>query len=199
MIAQISDNRLTPEEYLAFEAESFIKHEYINGRAYAMAGTTDVHNTIALNAAFALRTHIRGSGCSVYMADVKAQLSTRSNYYYPDLLVTCNPDDRETSNSKRFPKLIIEVLSDSTEAFDRGDKFVDYQSFESLEEYALINTRHRRVEVFRRSEGSLWTLQIYQDKQDKGDDTDTIVGFKSLELQVPLSVLYEDVTLQQAL
>ncbi|PZO51611.1 MAG: hypothetical protein DCF15_14725 [Phormidesmis priestleyi] len=195
MIAQLSDDRLTPEEYLAFEAESPVKHEYIDGRAYAMSGTTDVHNVLSQNALFALRIHLKGSGCSMYMANVKAQLVARSNYYYPDIFVTCNPVDRETSNSKRFPKLIIEVLSDSTEAFDRGDKFVDYQSFESLEEYVLINTRHRRVEIFRRSEGSLWTLQIYQ---DKGDDTDVVVEFKSLELKVPLSVLYEDVALQQA-
>lgn len=195
MIAQLSDDRLTPEEYLAFEAESSVKYEYIDGRAYAMAGTTDVHNVLSQNALIALRTHLRGSDCSVYIADVKVQLASRSNYYYPDLFVTCDLDDRETSNNKRFPKLIIEVLSDSTEAYNRGDKFVDYQSFESLEEYVLINTRHRRVEIFRRSEVSLWTLQIYQ---DKGDDIDVVVEFKSLELKVPLSVLYEDVALQQA-
>ena len=90
----------------------------------------------------------------MYLADVKAQLEGR-NYYYPDVLVTCNLADRETPLYKRFPKLIVEVLSPSTEAFDRGDKFIDDQSFESLEEYVLINPKHRRVEVFRRAEGGL--------------------------------------------
>ena len=132
MIAQVSNHRLTPEEYLDLEAKSSVKHEYIDGIAHAMSGTTDVHNTISLNVAFALRTHLRGTDCDVYMADVKAQLSTRSNYYYPDVMVTCSLIDRQDSISKRFPKLIVEVLSSSTEGFDRGDKFADYQSFESL-------------------------------------------------------------------
>lgn len=191
MVTQVSDNRLTPEEYLAFETDSPIKHEFIDGIAYAMSGTTDVHNTISLNLAIAIRTHTRGSDCSVYIADVKAQLTTRNNYYYPDVFVTCNLTDRETSISKRFPKLIIEVLSDSTEAFDRGDKFVDYQSFESLEEYVLVNTRHKRVEVFRRSEGGLWTMQMYQDSKQETE----VVEFQSIGLKVLLSAMYEDVSL----
>lgn len=193
MIAQISNNRLTPEEYLALEAKSSTKHEYIDGVAYAMSGTTDIHNILSLNVAFALRTHIRGSGCRVYMADVKAQLDARNNYYYPDVFVTCNPADQETSTSKRFPKLIIEVLSSSTEAFNRGDKFIDYQSFASLEEYVLINTRHQRIETFRRAEGGLWVLQVYQDI----GDGEVIVEFKSVGLKVPLSEIYEDVVLEK--
>lgn len=154
MIAQIYRSQLTPEEYLAFEEKSSAKHEYINGEVYAMSGGTDDHNTIAQNVQVALRAHLRGSNCRVYIGDVKAQLEAR-NCYYPDVLVTCNPADRETPLYKRFPKLIVEVLSPSTEAFDRGDKFIDYRSFESLEEYVLIAPKHRRVEVFRRAEGGL--------------------------------------------
>ena len=194
MTAQVSNHQLTPEEYLALEAESSVKHEYIDGVAYAMSGTTDTHNTISLNVAFALRTHLRRTDCDVYMADVKAQLSIKINYYYPDVMVTCRPIDRQDPVSKRFPKLIVEVLSPSTEGFDRGDKFVDYQSFESLEEYVLINTRHKRVEVFRRAEGGLWLLQIYQDSEDE----DIVVDFKSVGLSVPLSELYLDARLDNA-
>lgn len=74
---------------------------------------------------------------------MKARLDARNYFYYPDIIVTCDPRDQETSDHKRFPKLIVEVLSKSTEAFDRGDKFIDYQTLESLEEYVLINTRHQ--------------------------------------------------------
>ncbi|MGD1897451.1 MAG: Uma2 family endonuclease [Phormidesmis sp.] len=191
MIAQVSDSRMTPEEYLAFEQESDIKHEYVNGEVYAMSGTTDDHNTIALNVAVILRNHLRGSDCRVLIADMKAQPPIR-NYYYPDVLVTYNPADRETPLYKRFPKLIVEVLSDSTEAKDRGDKFIDYQRFESLEEYVLVNTKYKRVEIFRRSTGGLWVLQVYQEDAE----TDKVmVDFKSVDLQVSLSELYEDVTL----
>lgn len=192
MIAQISGTSMTPEEYLAFEETSPIKHEYVNGQVFAMSGGTDAHNTIALNAAIALRTHLRGTGCQTYIADVKVQPPIR-NYYYPDVFVTCDPADRETSKYKRFPKLIIEVLSASTEAFDRGDKFIDYQKIESLEEYVLINTRHQRVEVFRRSEGQLWLLQGY----DAADgQSDIVVELKSVGLSIPLAALYEDANLE---
>lgn len=191
MVAQISSTQLTPEEYLAFEEKSSVKHEYINGEIYAMSGGTDDHNTIAQNIQVALRAHLRGSNCRVYIGDVKVQPEV-SNYYYPDVLVTCNPADRETPLYKRFPKLIVEVLSPSTEAFDRGDKFVNYQSFESLEEYVLINPKHRRVEVFRRAEGSLWMLQLYREEED----TDVVVEFNSVGLKVPLSLLYEDVRVE---
>ncbi len=192
MIAQIHPNQMTPDEYLAFEEKSPIKHEYVNGEIYTMSGSTDSHNTIALNTAIALRSHLKGSDCRVYISDIKAQLATR-NYYYPDILVTCDPADQDTPLYKRFPKLIIEVLSSSTEAFDRGDKFADYQSLESLEEYVLINTNHRRVEVFRRSDRSLWMLQTYRENKD---DAEVIVEFLSVGLKVSLSALYEDVKLK---
>ncbi len=101
---------------------------YIDGQVYAMAGTTDTHNIIGLNFTFIIRNHLRGSGCRVYFADVKVRLEKRNHFYYPDIIVTCDDRDRETATYKSFPKLIIEVLSDSTEAFDRGDKFNDYQT-----------------------------------------------------------------------
>jgi Uma2 family endonuclease len=110
-----------------------------------MAGASDTHVTIAGNLFALLRSHVRGSGCRVYIADMKVRIEARHRFYYPDVMVTCDPRDQETSIYKRFPKLVVEVLLDLTEAFDRGDKFVDYQALESLEEYVLINTRHQRV------------------------------------------------------
>ncbi|NJM58361.1 MAG: Uma2 family endonuclease [Synechococcales cyanobacterium RU_4_20] len=160
---------LTPEAYLALETESDIKHEYMDGQAYAMAGTTDQHNTISLNIASLLRNHLRGSGCRTHMADVKIRLVSLNCFYYPDLFVTCDPRDLETPLYKCFPKLIIEVLSDSTEAFDRGDKFNHYQTLSTLEEYILINTRQQRIEAFRRAQNGLWVLQTYSTDTERQD------------------------------
>ncbi len=181
---------LTPEEYLELEAQSPIKHEYIDGEVYAMAGTTDTHNTIAGNLFALIRSHLRGTDCRVYFADIKAQIEKRNCFYYPDLLVTCHPQDRETSTYNRFPQLIIEVLSDSTEAFDRGDKFNDYQTLETLEEYVLVNTKHQRVEIFRRTQG-LWLYQSYTDTAEN-------MKLQSIDLTLTFEGIYEDVNLEAA-
>lgn len=177
---------LTDQDYLHWEAESPTKHEYINGEAYAMAGASDAHVTIAGNLFVMLRSHVRGSGCRVYIADMKARIETRNCFYYPDVMVTCDKRDRETDTYKCFPKLIIEVLSDSTEAFDRGDKFADYQTLDTLEEYVLINTRRQRVECFQKNEAGLWVLRYYAE----GDFT-----LASLPFSASLAALYEDVEL----
>jgi len=215
---------LSAEDYLCLEAESSIKHEYINGEAYAMAGATDTHVTIAGNLFALLRSHIRGSGCRVYIADMKVQIETRNSFYYPDVLVTCDPRDRELPTYKKPPKLIIEVLSDSTEAFDRGDKFADYRTLDSLEEYVLINTRHQRVECFRRGTDGQWPLQYYaaefgtaESKTDelnaaeldtaapaptKANQTESnlaepeVFELKSVDFSDTLLALYEDVSLE---
>ncbi len=186
MIALPDYNYLTPEDYLKNEEKSLIKHEYINGEVYAMAGTTDSHNTIALNLASIIRNHLRGTDCRVYFADIKARLEKRNCFYYPDILVTCDPQDRETSTYKRFPKLIIEVLSESTESFDRGDKFNDYQTLNSLQEYVLVNSQHQRVEIFLRDELGRW----FYSSHNEGT-----VCFESLNLTINLSAIYEDVEL----
>ena len=180
---------LTPDEYLHLEAESPIKHEYINGYAYAMAGATDAHVTIALNLATMLRNHLRGTGCRVYIADMKARVEARNCFYYPDVMVTCDPRDVETATYKRFPKLIVEVLSASTEAFDRGDKFVSYQALDTLEEYVVINTRHQRLESFRRGSDGQWLLQYYTPSAEKFE-------LESLQFSETLTALYEDVVLE---
>lgn len=176
-------------DYLQLEAESPIKHEYINGDAYAMAGATDAHVTITGNVFALLRSHLRGSGCRVYISDMKAQIEARNCFYYPDVMVTCDPRDQETSTYKRYPKLIVEVLSDSTEAFDRGDKFADYQTLDSLEEYVLINARHQRVECFHRNAAGRWELQYYT------VDTENFT-LHSVDFTDTIATLYEDVILE---
>ena len=180
---------LSPEAYLQLEQQSQTKQEYINGAVYAMAGASDAHVTIAGNLFARLLSHLRGGGCRVYIADMKVRILDRNCFYYPDVMVTCNPQDQTTPTYKQFPKLIVEVLSDSTEAFDRGDKFADYQTLESLEEYVLINTRHQRIECFRRDSGGRWLLQTY---------TETTPRFElqSVDFADSLATIYEDVILE---
>ena len=155
MIASPQFNYLSPIEYLHLEEHSDLKHEYLDGEVYAMAGASDRHVTISLNLASSLRDHLRGSGCRVYMSDMKAKIETANRFFYPDVMVTCDDRDKSTSNYKQYPCSIVEVLSDSTEAFDRGDKFSDYQQLDSLHEYILISTNRQKVDCFRRNDNGL--------------------------------------------
>ncbi|MUG96782.1 Uma2 family endonuclease [Scytonema sp. UIC 10036] len=177
---------LTPEEYLQMEEKSDIKHEYIDGYVYAMAGALDPHVTVAGNLFALLRNDVRGTGCRVYITDMKARIESLNRYYYPDVMVTCDQRDRETPAYKRFPCLIVEVLSDSTEAFDRGDKFADYQTLETLKEYVLINTKRQRVECFRRNDEGLWVLQSYTAENKS-------FRLHSLDFEATIADLYENV------
>lgn len=186
MIATPQFSNLTPEEYLQLEAKSDIKHEYIDGKVFAMAGATDTHVTIAGNIFALLLSHLRGSGCRVYISDMKVRIESKNSFYYPDVLVTCEDKDRENSTFKQFPSLIIEVLSDSTEAFDRGDKFADYQSLPSLQEYVLVNTKKARIECFRRTKEGLWLLQFYELEDSQFDLT-------SIDFKGKFSDVYEQV------
>ena len=177
---------VTPEEYLEIEQNSYTKHEYIDGYIYAMAGASDSHVTIALNLASLLRNHVRSSGCRVYIADMKARIESLNRFYYPDVMVTCDPRDRETQDYKKFPCLIVEVLSDSTEGFDRGDKFADYQVISTLQEYVLINTKRQRIDCFSRNDQGLWVLQFYTPEQKS-------LRLTSIDFEVTIAQVYEDV------
>ncbi|MGR3275482.1 Uma2 family endonuclease [Acaryochloris marina NIES-2412] len=185
MVASPEQVNLSPEQYLSYEEASPIKHEYRDGEVYAMAGATDAHVTIAGNLFAILRNHLRGSGCRVYISDMKARINLSNRFFYPDVMVTCDDRDLETPTYKQFPSLIVEVLSASTEAFDRGDKFADYQSLESLQEYVLINAKRQRIECFRRSEGR-WVLETYT-------STSETFTLSSINYEGEMAAIYEDV------
>lgn len=155
-----------------------------------MVGVSEAHNLIAGNLITLLRNHLRGSGCRVFFSGMKVRIEARNRFYYPDVLVTWDERDRDrdTLHFKRFPKLIVEILSDSTEAFDRGDKFEDYQSLESLREYVLVSSKRPLVQCFRRTDARLWVLQSYTGEQESFE-------LLSLDLLAPLAALYEDVSL----
>ncbi len=186
MVASAQNSYITTEEYLQLEITSDTKHEYFDGEIFAMAGATDAHVTIAGNIFALLLAHLRGSGCRVYISDMKVRIESKNRFFYPDVMVTCETKDRENITFKKFPRLIIEVLSDSTEAFDRGDKFADYQSLPSLQEYVLINTKKARIDCFRRTDDGLWLLQFYE--LDK-------INFEltSIEFSAKIEEVYQEV------
>ena len=181
---------LSPEEYLALEAQSDIRHEYLDGQAYAMAGGTDAHTTIALNLASELRSHLRGTGCRVFMSDMKVQINQGPKFFYPDVMVTCDPGDLDRQLYKSAPCLIGEVLSNSTEAFDRGRKFAAYRHLESLREYVLISAQQPQVDIFRRSAAGQWILESYE-----GIDAKLVL--ETVNYQAGFDHLYEDVIFDQ--
>jgi Uma2 family endonuclease len=188
MIANPQNLQLSAAEYLTHEQDSPIKHEYRDGDLYAMAGASEAHVTIAGNIFALLRSHVRGSGCRVYMADMKTRIDAKNCYYYPDVLVTCDERDRPLKQFKQYPCLIIEVVSPETEACDRGDKFFDYQHLETLQEYVVISQTHPRVNVFRRDRSGLWTLQFYE--------PDTEIHLQSIDFKISFEQLYEDVVFE---
>jgi len=180
------DPKFSPDEYLQIEEQSPIKHEYLDGQLYAMVGASQNHNTIALNLASVLRRQMRGSACRVFISDIKVRIEQRNRFYYPDLAVTCDERDRETPLYLRFPRLLVEVLSDSTEDFDRGEKFQDYQTLKSLCEYVLVSSKQPLVQCFRRNDSGFWALHTYSCEQES-------FHFSSLDFTGTFEALYEDV------
>ena len=173
---------ISPEEYLSLEQQSTIRHEYRRGLVYAMAGGTDNHDRIAFNTLKAIDEHFgNDSSCRFHSGNVKVSYQDEL-YYYPDAFVTCDPRDRTDRYIKRYPKLIIEVLSSSTENFDRGEKFDDYQQIESLEEYVLISQGCQRVECRRRTDKSNWKTVVY--------NTGDVVLLQSIGLKIAIAELY---------
>jgi Uma2 family endonuclease len=175
----------TPDAYLEIERISLIKHEYIQGQMVAMAGASKAHAIITGNLSALLVNHLRGTGCIAYVTDMKIRLPELNLFYYPDVAVTC--DDRDRRSDEDFilhPKLLIEVLSDSTEAFDRGDKFADYKTIPELEEYVLIHQKQILVEQFQRKSDNLWVPNIYRDGET--------IEFASINFACAIALLYEN-------
>ncbi|MGB3916767.1 MAG: Uma2 family endonuclease, partial [Thiothrix litoralis] len=133
-----------------------------------------------------IKPHLRGSGCKPYINDMKVRIGTDDAYYYPDLLVSCDPADHKRNYSKQSPLLIIEILSSSTEAYDRGGKFAFYRQLTSLQEYVLIDPRTYRVDVFRRTPQNRWELFNFE-------GADAEVEFASINFHCPMQAIYEDV------
>jgi Uma2 family endonuclease len=151
----------TAAEYLVWEAAQVERHEFVDGEVFAMAGAEDRHVTVAMNLAFSLRQHLTGSPCRTYMSDMKLNVAAARQYFYPDVLVTCSALDLANPTVKSEPKLIVEVLSPSTAAYDRGLKFGYYRALPSLQEYLLVDIDTRSTDCYRKGADGLWVLHPF--------------------------------------
>lgn len=151
---------LTPEEYLRIERQAAYKSEFWHGEMFAMAGASEAHNTIVANLSFLLVGQLKGRDCKAYASDLRVKVSEAGNYAYPDLVIVCGTRKFEDKilDILANPTVIIEVLSDLTEAFDRGEKFEQYRRIESLSDYLLVSQSKQKIEHFKRQAEGPWVL-----------------------------------------
>jgi Uma2 family endonuclease len=174
------------EDYLRHEADGSVRHEYIGGRIHAMAGTSEHHNLISGNVFASFHAHLRGGPCKAYMADFKVRLEINREdiFYYPDVMVACQRVGVE-QYYLRYPTLIVEVLSPSTESIDRREKLLNYPQISTLEEYVLIAQDTREITIHRRAED--WVPHLF-------NTPESLVEFRSIKLSLPLTRIYEGVS-----
>lgn len=172
---------LSEADYLAQEAQSAIRHELVGGRAYAMAGASVRHNRIALNLATRLNIATQDSKCQVFISDIKLRVDAFPTYYYPDIMLVCDPSDDDPLVKTR-PCLLAEVMSPSTEAIDRREKLTAYQRLPGLREYLLLSQDEPLVEIYRRRGLNEWLLETLG-----ADDT---LRLECLPLEVAVAELY---------
>jgi Uma2 family endonuclease len=177
--------KLTPVEYFDWEEQQRCRHEYINGEIYAMSGGTQNHSRIALKVAALLDAHLSNGGCRVFNSDCRVNLVGTSDYTYPDASVSCDPQDKTTAQYITYPCLIIEVLSDSTEAYDRGNKFFRYRQNPQLQDYVLVSSKEIAIDVYRKTKNGRWEIINYR----AGD----IVELQSVNLNFPIEQAYRGI------
>lgn len=149
---------MTAPEYLDWEASQPERWEYIGGEVYAMTGARRVHNVVVLNLGSALRQALRGTPCMPYVADMRLQVAASNVYFYPDVMVSCDARDAKAELTLEHPRLVAEVLSESTAGYDRGTKFRHYRLLPSLQELVFIDPDVRSVELYRRGPAQSWVL-----------------------------------------
>ena len=176
---------MTPEEYLAWEREAETKHEYLDGQVFDMAGASRQHSLIVVNLASELRARRRGSPCAVHSSDLRVQAEETGLYTYPDVVVACGQprfaDQKE--DTLLNPKMIVEVLSPSTETNDRTWKWAHYRRLGSLAEYVMVSQVRYHVEQFLRQPDGAWLFREYT-------DAESVLRLPSLGCEIPLSEIY---------
>ncbi|MDD5214173.1 MAG: Uma2 family endonuclease [Methylococcales bacterium] len=177
---------ISEEEYLEDEKISDIKHEYFDGEIFAMSGGSINHQGLTLNVSSELRHHLKGTPCEAFSSDIKVRADNGRKYFYPDVLVSCNNDDGNKHFSES-PRIIVEVLSNSTRKFDKNLKRQIYQSIPSLEEYVLIEQDRVEIEVSRKSTN--WQPVFYF--------IDDEITFESIDLTLPVLEIYQRVDNQE--
>lgn len=188
-----SKSYLTPEQYLEIERKAEFKSEYYQGEMFAMAGASWAHSQVVMNASGELRNQLRGGPCQPVTSETRVCVTPSGLYTYPDVVVVCGEplfaDDKP--DTLLNPTVIIEVLSESTEAYDRGKKFELYGSLESLKEYVMISSLRVRVERYRRESDGTWNYADWVRLEDTMD-------LKSIDCQLRLADLYERVDFTRA-
>jgi len=190
MIAIPQPRYLTAKEYLEWESQQETRHEYCDGEVFAMAGGTKNHDELAFNVRRLLIDKVESDGCRMSGSDVKVMVKEGLFFRYPDLSVSCDERDEGSDTFYTFPKLIVEVISDSTEAVDRAEKFQEYIQIPTLEEYVLISTKRMLVECFRRGKGRMWLYFPYREGER--------VEIASMGVELPIEKLYRNVRLESA-
>lgn len=182
-------NKISPEEYLASERESELRNEYFDGEIFAMTGASRQHNQISANIVRVLGNQLLEKPCSVFSSDMKVKIKEIGKYTYPDMVVVCEEEEFEDENNDVLlnPIVIIEILSDSTEAYDRGDKFAHYQLLNSFTEYILVSQYFCRIEKFTRQDDGTWIYSKYQ-------SNDHVVKIESVNCELPVSEIYRKVS-----
>lgn len=178
---------LTVEEYLESEPGSAVRREFLGGHVYPMPDSTMDHNSITGNLAAPIHTHLRGTACRVFAITLKLRLHLRGDeiFYYPDLMIACDPRDTDRY-FKRHPSVLIEVLSESTERTDRREKFLSYTQIDTLEEYVLVAQDRMEVTVFRRADQ--WQPQVLHTPTQS-------LRLASIDFELPLAAIYEGIKL----
>ncbi|MEH2376544.1 Uma2 family endonuclease [Nostoc sp.] len=184
MVALPDNILMSAEEYLVWEPTQEERYEYWDGEVVMMSGATRNHNRISANFFKLLDDALVDRSCEVYIVDVKVQIEPGQKYFYPDVVVTCDERD-DDPQLIQYPCLIIEVLSPSTEAVDRGKKFAKYRQSPTLQEYVLVQVAQPGVEVFRRNEQGKWVLSEY--------NLDEILRLESVDVEIALAHLYRQV------
>jgi Uma2 family endonuclease len=183
---------LTPAEYLAFERQSDIKHEYFQGELFAMAGASRQHARIATNLAYLFVGQMKGRPCDVFSGDMRVKVSATGLYTYPDASVVCGRPrfaDKEMDVLLN-PTVIVEILSKSTEAYDRGGKFAQYRTLDSLLDYLLVSQDRPLIERFTRQPDGGWLFT-------ESAGLDAVMPIESIQCQLPLAEVYDRVELDQ--
>jgi Uma2 family endonuclease len=178
--------RYAIEEYLRLEEYSNVKHEYHDGQIYAMAGGTPEHGAMAMRVGAALVGQLRGQRCSVYSSDVRVRVVSTGLDTYPDLSVVCGEEQRDTEDRNAIinPIVLVEVLSPSTEEYDRGEKLEHYHKIASLQEVVLVSHRETRVDVWRREESGAWRARSF--------GAGETAHLSSIECTLDIDELYRD-------
>lgn len=175
---------ISPDDFLVEEDKAEFRHEYLGGNVYAMAGGSRRHNALVGNILNELSDQLRGKPCKPYFADVKVRVDIAKDtyFYYPDVMVGCDPKDNHPLYLKE-PKIIVEVLSPSTERIDRREKFFIYQRIESFDTYVLVDQDKREVTVYRKDVG--WSAEVLQEQGE--------IPLDSIGCRLTLDRIYRDV------